>query len=83
MTSPDSTAGPRHSSPEMIPREYLRIIAVWSLVPSYAVAGGFIGWMVDKWLGTFPYLLGVCLLGALALAVRDMRRLSEEFFERK
>lgn len=68
-----------HRSPDLIPREYLRIIAVWSLVPGYLVAGGFVGWMLDNWLGTFPYITGVMLLAALALAVRDMMRLRDEF----
>lgn len=76
----NGTAGPRRPTPEMIPREFLRIIAIWSLIPSYLVAGGLIGWTVDRWLDTFPYLLGACLVGALALAVRDMRRLTAEFF---
>lgn len=74
------TAGPTQGGKEMIPREYLRLIALWSLIPSYIVAGGFIGWLVDAWLHTFPYLTGVCLIGALALAVRDMLRLRDEFF---
>ena len=67
------------SARELIPREYLRVIAVWSLVPSYIVAGGFIGWILDRWLDTFPYLMGVCFLAALGLAVRDMIRLRDEF----
>lgn len=62
---------------ELIPREFLRIISVWSLIPSYLVAGGFIGYMIDSWLNVFPYVTGVALLGALALAIRDMLRLRE------
>ena len=68
---------PQHRSRDMIPREYLRIIAVWSLVPSYAIAGGFLGYAADRWLETFPYLTGLGLLLALALAVRDMYRLRD------
>ncbi len=70
--------GGSDSGSEMIPRDFLRIIAVWSLIPSYSVAGGFIGWLLDRWLGTFPYITGVTLILALALAVRDMLRLRDE-----
>jgi len=63
---------------EMIPREFLRVIAVWSLVPSYLLAGGFFGYLVDRWLSIFPYITGVGLLIALAMAVRDMYRLRDE-----
>jgi hypothetical protein len=63
---------------ELIPREFLRVIAVWSLIPSYLVAGGFLGWLVDRWLGSFPYAAGVGLILALIVAVRDMLRLRDE-----
>ena len=65
-------------SRDLIPREYLRILAVWSLVPSYAIAGGLIGYGADKWLDTFPYLTALGLLLALMLAVRDIYRLRGE-----
>ena len=64
---------------ELIPREFLRIISVWSLIPSYLLAGGLIGYAADRWLGIFPYLTGVGLLLAVALAVRDMMRLRKEW----
>jgi len=54
------------------------VIAVWSLVPSYLLAGGFFGYLVDRWLSIFPYITGVGLLIALAMAVRDMYRLRDE-----
>lgn len=63
---------------ELIPREFLKIIAVWSLIPSYLVAGGFVGWLLDRWWDTFPYATGGALLLALALAVKDMFRLRDE-----
>ena len=65
----------RRRTPEMIPRELLRVIAVWSLIPSYLLAGAFLGYAADKWLNLFPYLTGLGLLLALGLAVRDMMRL--------
>lgn len=63
---------------DLIPREYLRIIAVWSLIPSYLLAGAFVGYLLDRWLGWFPYLTGLALLASLAVAVRDMLRLRDE-----
>lgn len=76
MDSPGSTHPPGHRPrPELIPREFLRVIAVWSLIPSYLLAGGLIGYALDRWLKLFPYLTAVGLLIALALAVRDMSRL--------
>ena len=68
-----------HRSPDLIPREYLRVIAVWSLIPAYLLAGAFLGWLVDRWLGFFPYGIGVGLLAALVFAVRDMLRLRDTF----
>jgi hypothetical protein len=68
----------QQGKPELIPRDFLRVIAVWSLIPSYLLAGGLIGYLLDQWLGWFPYLTGACLLLALIVAVRDMNRLSKE-----
>lgn len=73
------TPGPmRDTRVDLIPRDYLRIIAVWSLLPAYSLAGAFLGYWADRFLGWFPYLTGVGLLLALALAVRDMLRLRDE-----
>jgi F0F1-type ATP synthase assembly protein I len=72
----DRDAGQRD---ELVPREYLRAIAYWAIVPGYILAGAFVGWLLDQWLGTFPYLIGVSLLVALVMAVRDMNRLKDEF----
>jgi F0F1-type ATP synthase assembly protein I len=68
-----------HPSSDLIPREYLRVIAVWSLIPAYFLAGAFLGWLVDRWLGFYPYGIGVGLLVALGFAVRDMLRLRDTF----
>jgi hypothetical protein len=72
-----SSGNPNPGKHDLVPREYLRIIAVWSLVPSYALAGGLLGYAADRWLKTFPYLTALGLLLALALAVRDMYRLRD------
>ncbi len=56
----------------------LRVIAVWSLIPTYMLAAGAIGYGLDRWLHTFPYLLLVCLLVGFGLAIRDMLKLTKE-----
>lgn len=66
---------------KLIPDEFLKVIAVWSLIPSYLVAGGAVGYGLDRWFRTFPYLTGVGLLIALGFAVRDMLRLRETVFK--
>lgn len=71
-------AGPRRSS-DLVPREFLRVIAVWSIVPAYLVAGAFVGWLADYWLKTYPFGVAIGLLVALVLAVHDMLRLRTEF----
>jgi F0F1-type ATP synthase assembly protein I len=63
----------------LFPRDFLKVIAIWSLIPSYSVAGGAIGYGLDRWFHTFPYLTGVGLIIAFGLAVRDMMRLREVF----
>lgn len=69
--------GPREHV-DMIPREFLRVISVWSLIPSYLLAGGLLGYFADRLLGWFPYVTGLGLLLALVFAVRDMLRLRDE-----
>ena len=83
--SPTTVQGSSHidrdpdRQPDLIPREYLRVIAIWSLIPAYLLAGAFLGWLLDSWLHTFPYMIGLGLLAALALAMRDMLRLRDTF----
>ena len=63
--------------PGLIPPEFLRVIAVWSLIPAYLLAGAFLGYLVDRWLSTWPFGVGVGLIVALGFAVRDMLRLRD------
>jgi len=83
--SPTTVPGPTKidsdpdRQPDLIPREFLRVIAVWSIVPAYMAAGAFLGWLGDMWLHTSPYGVGVGLLIALVMAVRDMLRLRDGF----
>lgn len=62
---------------------FLKLIAIWSLIPTYSLAGGLIGLGLDHWLHTFPILTGAGLLIAFGLAIRDMLKLRDEVFERK
>lgn len=83
--SPTAVQGPSHleadpdKKPDLIPREFLRVIAVWSIVPMYALAGAFFGWLFDLAFHTSPYGLGVGLILALIFAVRDVLRLRDGF----
>ena len=43
----------------------------------YAIAGAFLGYLADRWLGSFPWLTAVGLLLALVLSVRDVNRLKD------
>ncbi len=58
----------------------LKAIAIWSLLPSYLAAGGAIGYGLDKWFNTFPYLTAVGLVIAFSWAIRDMLSLRKELF---
>ena len=68
-------------STDLIPREFLRVIAIWSLVPAYVLAGAFLGWLVglwlDRWISVTPYAIAIGLILALGMAVRDMMRLRD------
>jgi hypothetical protein len=76
-SGPTGNPAPRQHV-DMIPREFLRVIAIYSLIPSYAAAGALIGYLADRFLGWFPYLTGAGLLIALIMAVRDVFRLRDE-----
>jgi hypothetical protein len=68
-------------TPDLIPREFLRIIAIWSLIPAYVIAGAFLGWLLGLWLNQWfsatPYTIALGLIVALGMAVRDMIRLRD------
>ena len=60
--------------PDLIPREFLRTIAIWSIVPMYAIAGAFLGYLADRWLDTFPWMtaIGLLLWGARHVAASEL-----------
>jgi len=61
----------------------LKLISIWSLIPTYSLAGGLLGYGVDRWLHTFPIATGLGFLVALGFAIRDMLRLRDEVFRDK
>jgi hypothetical protein len=63
----------------LISTKLLKIVAIWSMIPSYLFAGGAIGYGLDKWLTTFPFLTGAGILVAFSLAVHDMLKLKKEW----
>ncbi|MBS1192831.1 MAG: hypothetical protein H6Q97_810 [Nitrospirae bacterium] len=63
----------------LLSTKLLKIVAIWSLIPSYIAAGGAIGYGLDKWFTTFPIITGAGILIAFSLAVRDMMRLKKEW----
>lgn len=61
----------------------VRTLAVWSLIPTYTLAGGLIGYGLDRWLHTFPLLTGACILVGFGFAIRDLLRLRDEVFGKR
>lgn len=64
----------------MISAQFLKLLGIWSLIPSYTLAGGLIGYGLDRWLGTFPLATGIGIVVAFGFAIRDMLRLRDEIF---
>jgi hypothetical protein len=62
---------------------FLKLVAIWSLIPTYSLAGGLVGFGLDRWLHTFPILTGIGLVVAFGLAIRDMLKLRDEIFGEK
>ena len=61
--------------PDLISRDFMRLVAIWSIVPAWLIGGAFLGWLADLWLHTFPYGTCIGLVVGLVLSVRDMMRL--------
>ncbi len=65
---------------DLIPQDYMRIIALWSLIPAYTLLGGFLGYLLDTRFNTLPLFTAVGLLVALVVGVWDMCRLRDKLF---
>jgi F0F1-type ATP synthase assembly protein I len=59
---------------------FLKTLSVWSLIPTYTLAGGLIGYGLDRWLNTFPFIMGSGILVGFGFAIRDMLKLRDEIF---
>ncbi len=42
------------------------------------LGGGLIGWLLDRWLGTAPWLMLVLLVLSIVVAFRNIYRISQE-----
>lgn len=42
------------------------------------LGGGLVGWLLDRWLGTAPWLMLVLLVLAIVVAFRNIYRISQE-----
>lgn len=40
--------------------------------------GALIGWLIDRWIGTSPWLLLICLFLGIGVAFRNIYRISNE-----
>jgi hypothetical protein len=67
----------------MMSKEFLKLVAIWSLIPTYSLAGGLIGYALDRWFHTFPVFTGAGIVVAFGLAIRDMLKLRDEIFDRR
>lgn len=67
----------------MRPTGFLKLVAVWSLIPTYSLAGALVGYGIDRWLHTFPLFTGAGIVLGFGLAIRDMLKLRDEMFGRK
>ncbi|MEI7815052.1 MAG: hypothetical protein WCJ13_09700 [Coriobacteriia bacterium] len=66
--------------PDLISRDFMRLVAIWSIVPAWLIGGAFLGFLVSLWLRfPWPYGIGVGLVVGLALSVRDVIRLRDSF----
>jgi hypothetical protein len=79
QSSPEGRIPQHHV--DLIPREFLKAIAVWSLIPAYMIAGAFLGWIVSLWLPRdfAPYSIGIGLILGLGFSVRDVLRLRDSW----
>lgn len=64
----------------MNPPGFLKLVAIWSLIPSYSLAGGVVGYGLDRWLHTFPLFTGAGIIVGFGFAIRDMLHLRDEIF---
>jgi hypothetical protein len=81
MNSDDVHGHDDKSSKSLISPEFVRIISMWSVIPTYLIAAAVLGYFVGHWIApaATPYIMGGFLLIALLLAVRDVARIRREW----
>nr|WP_156679566.1 AtpZ/AtpI family protein [Sphingomonas profundi] len=67
--------GSRQSKPGKGYSQGNRVLAELIAGPA---GGALVGWLLDRWLGTSPWLLLVLLFGGIAVAFRNIIRISNE-----
>lgn len=76
--SPDSPAGPdRPDLPDLPVAPRARMLTLLSLgfsVPFAIVIGGGAGWLLDRWLGTAPWLFLIFLAFGIVAGLRNVIR---------
>ena len=64
--------------PDLISRDFMRLITVWSIVPAWLIGGAFLGWLTALWLHfPYPYGIGIGLVLGLVMSVRDVLRIRD------
>jgi len=71
------------NSRSLLSPEFLRIVGVWSVIPTYLIAGAALGFLFDYFAGTWPFGLAIGLLIGLIVGVLDSLRLRNEFHQRQ
>ena len=67
--------GTKHSKPGKGYSQGNRVLAELIAGPA---GGALIGWLLDRWLGTSPWLLLLLLFGGIAVGFRNIIRISNE-----
>jgi ATP synthase protein I len=77
----DARAAAAHGvgpAPKPQPKGYAQGSRVLAELIGAPLGGGLIGWLLDRWLGTGPWLLLILLVLAIVVAFRNIYRLSKE-----
>ena len=68
--------GPAPVKPQ--PKGYAQGSRVLAELIGTPLGGGLIGWLLDKWLGTKPWLMLILLVLSIVVAFRNIYRMSKE-----
>lgn len=71
-------SAPAGASPVAAARGYAQGSRVLAELIGAPIGGGLIGWLLDRWLGTSPWLLLILLVLSVAAAFRNIFRIARE-----